>query len=113
MSHSPEPCRPRETTKNERGPEYTSLPTLQYSSVAQQTSPSSQVHSLSLSFLTGAWTSHDDLLAWSRVRRLRWQYEWQQGSRRWVTGYRLRKWPSGGILVSLRFPVPLSSSGTR
>lgn len=37
MSHRPEPCDPREIMKNEARLEYTSLPTLQYSSVAQQT----------------------------------------------------------------------------
>lgn len=112
----PRTLSPRRDNKNETRLEYTSLPTLQQNSVAQQISasfpPSSQVHTLSWAFLTCPWTSHDDLLAWSRVRRLSWQYERQQGGRRWVTGYRLRKWPSGGVLVPLRFPVPLSSSRT-
>lgn len=70
-------------------------------------------HSLSPSLLTSPWTSHDDLLAWSRVRRLSWQYERQQGGRRWVTGYRLWQPPSRGVLVSLRFPLPLPASRAR
>lgn len=63
--------------------------------------------------LTSAGPSHDDLLAWSGVRRISWQYEWQQGSWSGVAGYRLRQPPLRGILVSLRFPLPLPASRAR
>lgn len=65
------------------------------------------------SFLTSPWASHDDLLAWSRVRRLGWQYKRQQGGRCGMTGYWLWQRPPRSLLVSLRFSLPLPASRSR